>query len=247
MGVHTPLSMLLLDTKDHVMRVLRDDGVYRHIRFGKPGTSMYQFDLVTWPGHLVIDGDIGGYHFARLHDMFEFFRNKVGYINEGYWAQKLRGPVRAKSYSPKLFKQLVFERFRYFCEQDDNPHAELWRAIRAEVLADADVIDDNEAHRRLAEFRYDLIVDRLPEGTAQDFKPQRLRQNSRRYSSTYREHVFEFTDSYEWDLTAYDWHFQVACHAIVWGINRYDEERGEPGEAPSHVTTVNLPEMDVRA
>lgn len=34
-----------------------------------------------------------------------------------------------------------------------------------------------------------------------------------------------FSDTWEWDLHDYDQHFLWACHAIVWGIARYDEAR----------------------
>lgn len=40
-----------VDVAEHKMTVLRDEGLYRHLRFQKPGTSCYYFDLVTWPGH----------------------------------------------------------------------------------------------------------------------------------------------------------------------------------------------------
>jgi hypothetical protein len=61
------------ETAEHEMTVLRDDGLYRHLRFQRPGTSIYWFDLVTWPGRLVICGDCGDLMFSRLRDMFEFF------------------------------------------------------------------------------------------------------------------------------------------------------------------------------
>ena len=52
------------------MIVLRDDGVYRHIRFKKPGTGCMHFDLVTWPGYLCYSGDMGCYVFCRLNARF---------------------------------------------------------------------------------------------------------------------------------------------------------------------------------
>lgn len=36
---------------------------------------------------------------------------------------------------------------------------------------------------------------------------------------------FRFTDTYEWDLTEYDWSYLWCCHAIVWGIEQYDKAR----------------------
>ena len=189
-----PFRMLQVSTRNHQMTVLRDDGLYRHIRFQEPGTSIWYWDLVTWPGHLVVTGDLEDFHFARAADMFEFFRSSVGYINPSYWAEKLRGPVQSKVFSPEKFKRLVYEYFRYWCEHEDGPHRPLWQAIRDEVLTDGycDICDDSRAHHLLMEFRHG---------------------------------DFEFTDSWEWDLRDYDYHFLVSLHAIVWGINQYDQAR----------------------
>ena len=60
------------DTAEHQMTVLRDDGLYRHLRFRKPGTGIYGFDIVTWPGYLAISGDMGASMFTRLEDMIQF-------------------------------------------------------------------------------------------------------------------------------------------------------------------------------
>lgn len=190
----TPEQMVEVSTRKHQMTVLREEGVYRHIRFAEPGTGIWRFDLVTWPGHLVVTGDIEDFHFARIDDMFEFFRKPVGYVNPSYWAEKLRGPVRSKTFSPELLKRRVFEYFREWCEWNPGPHAPLWRAICDEVLRDeyGDVADESRAYYAL---------------------------------STFRHGDFEFTDSWEWDLREYDFHYLVSLHAIVWGINRYDQAR----------------------
>lgn len=80
---------LLRQVSRHRMTVLRDAGFDRHLRFRRPKTGINGFDLVTWAGRLTITGDCGTYAFARLPDMFAFFRGEVGRINPGYWAQKL--------------------------------------------------------------------------------------------------------------------------------------------------------------
>ena len=38
------------DVARHGMTVLRDDGLYRHLRFRRPDCSAYWFDLLTAPG-----------------------------------------------------------------------------------------------------------------------------------------------------------------------------------------------------
>ncbi len=42
----------LKDVSCHQMTVLRDEGVFRHVRFSRPDSSSYRFDLITWPRHL---------------------------------------------------------------------------------------------------------------------------------------------------------------------------------------------------
>lgn len=63
---------------EHNIEILRNNGVNRHIRFKKIGTTDAMFDIVTWPNHLCITGDYGSYLFSRIHDMFEFFRKNNG-------------------------------------------------------------------------------------------------------------------------------------------------------------------------
>jgi hypothetical protein len=211
--------MLQCSVTNHRMIVLKDEGLYRHVRFQEPGTSIWRFDLVTWPGHLVITGDLEDYHFARISDMFEFFRSPVGHINEQYWAEKLQGPVRetAKKFSTDTLKRRVYEHFRESQEWVDRPHAPIWKAIREEVLDGLDEIDENEAHRRLNNFQY--YHPEPPPEPAKDFVPQWM-SRARRRGSVHPD--YEFTDSWEWDLREWGWHFQIALHAIVWGINQWD-------------------------
>ncbi len=82
------LAQFQRNTKDHSMEVLRDDGLYRHLKFSNNGSSIYRFDLITWPGYLAVAGDMGEYIFSRVPDMFQFFRGEPGGINTGYWAEK---------------------------------------------------------------------------------------------------------------------------------------------------------------
>lgn len=213
---------VVASTKKHQMAVLRDDGVYRHIRFKEPGTSIWWFDLVTWPGNLVVTGDIGAFHFARLTDMFEFFRNPPGYINAGYWAEKLRGPVDPTVYQPEIAKRKVFEEF--WERRGDYPGqaADIWRALRHEVLDEETLCSEESVHRALSGFRYRVSVPIEPE---RDFVPQRV---PRRDSL-----LFRFSDTWEWDFRDYDWHFLVSLHAIVWGINQYDKAKSLVVEVPA--------------
>lgn len=134
------------DVAAHQMTVLHEEGVYRHIRFGRPDSSSMHFDLITYPGYLVYSGDMGCYVFSRLRDMFEFFRtdrldtkdpSKL-HINRGYWSEKLeavdgnRRQAGATEFSPEKFRQVIKEyRLRWVREYryvlDKEQRRELWK------------------------------------------------------------------------------------------------------------------------
>lgn len=98
------------DTQHHRMTVMLDQGLYRHLRFVRPGRSEYWFTLTAYPGALVVDGDMGTWVFRRLPDMFEFFRTDSGRINPGYWAEKLTAMPEGgyAEYSQDLVKALIW-------------------------------------------------------------------------------------------------------------------------------------------
>jgi hypothetical protein len=204
------------ETTEHVMTVLHDDGVYRHIKFARPDTNIWRFDLVTWPGHLAISGDLQSYTFHRLYDMFEFFGGGRN-INPDYWSEKVvAGRERTMEYSPERARQLVIEHFMEARHQRDEPNLPLWQAIREEVLSRLDE-DEQEAHRAIGDFAYYLPD--TPRIRSEDFKPEVIirRALNRRVN-------FEVSDSWEWDLRDFDHHFLLICHAIQWGIAKYRAE-----------------------
>lgn len=198
--------MLQASTKKHRMTILREDGVYRHVRFHEPGTSIWHFDLVTWPGHLVITGDLQDYHFARVHDMFEFFRTKrPGEINASYWAEKLVGHhQKFEEYSFDRFKESLVQHFLWSRESiPEGRSREVWKAIREEILGAEGVEDSQDlAYKAASEFWF--------------------KYDPKEWGRYGHGHGFGFTDVYDWHWKDYDYHFLVSLHAIVWGIHQWD-------------------------
>lgn len=184
------------ETAEHVMEVCSDNGVYRHIRFQEPGTVMYHFDLVTWPGHLVIAGDCGDFMFTRIRDMFDFFDGPA--INPHYWAEKLRpsSAIRGMStrYSYDVLKQYVLEWYvsvsaQFELGRDDS--VKLRQSLQELILDDpACLTSEHHAHQCLRDFVW--------------------RGNT-------------IADTFEWELREYDSQFLWCCHAIVWGIKTYKD------------------------
>ncbi len=220
------LPRFLADTASHELRIVVDDGVHRHLQFRRPGTYCYGFDIVTWPGHLAISGDMGTAVFSRLHDMFEFFRAKPAehekacglFVDDGYWAEKCVANDGAKQeYSARLFRDLVTRLFKEHVEgrvdSDDlaDPDtsapewvARLWQELELEVLS------ESEDH--------DALSNAI--SSMSDFKP-----SDPDYSD------FQITDAWEYasSLQQYTFHFIWRLYAIAHAIRAYDDAAGAAG------------------
>jgi hypothetical protein len=197
-------ATFLNDVRAHAMTVVRDDGVHRHVTFGKPGTSNMRFHLVTWPGELCFTGDMGTFVFNRLRDMFEFFRGsghdprdgdgRTLFINLGYWREKLVAHDRhdgSLEYSPDMFRRAVVDHFRDYCRDRRSVPAGLKEALRDDVLAAAD------------------------EGEVRAFDA----------ANEFEFADFRFNDFWETNLRTYTYRFVWCCYAIAWAIPQYDAAR----------------------
>lgn len=198
----TPGERFAKDTSKHQMAVMHDDGLYRHLHFAAPGTSMYWFDLITVPGTLIFQGDGDSFVFSRIDDMFEFFRGPVGRINPGYWSEKLTGTRdRAMRYDEDVFTAKVLEEVAT-ATQEDPSLVELAEAVRLEILESLDISYEDGALQAADGFAfYKDEIDRYGAGTVPDF---------------------QFENISEWNCRDYDWWFLWACHAIAWGIAQFD-------------------------
>jgi len=213
-------ASFLEDVATHEMQVLRDDGVYRHVRFKRPGTGCMHFDLITWPGYLCYCGDMGTFVFTRLLDMFEFFRtdreharrrgDRRLFVNHGYWAEKLvavdsqRRCGSAMEYSAEKLRAYVNEtrlewirdaRRSDWLSQKERRH--LWEEVDHEVLSRIDDDGEEAAYIAMRDFRW------IPK----------------------RGHCapeYEFTDLGEIEFKQYTHSFQWCCFALSWGIEQYD-------------------------
>ena len=185
-------QQFLGDIKNHTLKVIRDEGVYRHLQFRRPGTVCYGFDIVTWPGYLCYTGDMGCFVFSRVEDMLKFFRDEgMGgplRINPLYWSEKLQ--ATDKDVGHKAFS---FERFREVVNQivaeDKDATEELKEAVK-EMFDDCDGKSAEACYMAVTEFEWD----------------------NQQY----------FTDFFEHSLEEYTFHYIWCCYALVWGIRHYD-------------------------
>lgn len=190
------------ETADHEMTVLHDEGIYRHVRFRAPKTSFYWFDLTTWPGFLSFTGDMDGYVFSRVDDMFGFFRQSRSYgINPHYWSEKVvASRDRVKTYSQKLFRERIAED----AAEAEGDYPGLAGAVEEHFFG------------RWSEWNTEYEPDARAAIDAFKYQPD-----------GHTGAPFTFDDAWEWELRDYDWTFLWCCHAIVWGIGQYDAARKE--------------------
>ena len=176
------------NTKDHELTVIREDGLYRHLRLAEPGTRMWSIDITTWPGHLATTGDIGsGFMFSRESDMIGFFDKRGDWrtdygapeIDFRYWAEKLceRTIGDVYKHSPCEFMNIVNEAVAEYVN-DGNTLSDDDRAV---LMAEARQASDD------AREAYEFLAD--------------------------NEDVLG-SDSWELNFTEIDFQFALACYAI---------------------------------
>jgi hypothetical protein len=220
MGTSCTYDQFAKDTANHQMEVVLDHGTNRHLRFRQPGTYCYGFDIVTWPGHLAITGDMGAAVFTRLPDMFEFFRSS-GHkrdgipleINVSYWAEKcVAHDGRQKEFNADGFRRVVKKRYDdYVAERLDDENqppewaSDLWEEIQDGILC----LDRESTDFALAAMH--------------DFEPQDER---------YRSFRFHDVSDYASSVEAYSFHMVWRLYAIAYAIKAYDASRAPKAASP---------------
>lgn len=183
----------------HTMTVIRDAGLYRHLRFRRPDTTCMQFDILTWPGHLCYTGDMGSYLFRRLNDMLELFRRGASRrpfeIDFSYCAEKAEAIDRCdglRRWDAELFRREVRAYFEQWLEDSRDDISEdrkkaLWQELEDEVLAQADEGEWSAMHALF----------------------------------TFESDGFYLRD-FELNHESWSYRFMWCCHALEWAIEQYD-------------------------
>ena len=223
------------ETEHHEMTILHDHGLYRHVRFRNPKDSAYWYDLITVPGSLIFRGDGESFVFARLKDMFGFFRSNpdrlTHRINPGYWSEKLTSDRDSvKKYSRGKLDKHVADILSEVEEEWPGITAG-WKTL-ADDSYDYDLDHEEVARQALNDFEFGAkertacSCGQSAEYDANDVIPMewRTKHVMHRYT-TRRIDGFRFSDTWEWDLKDYDWWFLWACHGIVHGIAQYDQAK----------------------
>jgi len=228
------------DFADNKLTILHEDGLYRHLRFQRPGSSLYWFDLVTWPGALTITGDVEAFTFKRETDMIAFFRGQR--VNPQYWAEKIvDGRGRAKTFSEDLVKRTIAKALVEYAPQ--------YQTLLDQYYADLARYNETPEDQR---YPFAFRGPRRPQ------QPKNVAELRREYAdhasdglladeSCARQLLDRWDgygvtgDSWELDLHTFDVHYLRACHAIVWGIKQYDQAKAAAPAAAEETSkeTVN--------
>jgi len=203
------LEAFLRQADCHTAEVLLDQGRYRHVKCTDSGSQIYRFDLITWPGHLHVTGDMGDWTFARLPDMFEFFRqDDLRSINPVYWSQKLKAHPKdspPKHFNPKAVMAAIKEDFDRLMEGEEDPLVveEYWEEL-----------EDNFAGVENEHDFYEACLYKSSIFPQHDWYHMLIDDGMGPY--------MEFSFHYCWVL-----------YAILWGIREYDwyKERTNNGSA----------------
>lgn len=188
------------ETASHQITVLRDDGLYRHLRFSDEAKSLNWWDLITWPYNLIVNGSHGSHHFCRFgpdtKDMFALFRSGIWrdgsqHINPGYWAEKARAG-KVKSWSEQKFRTWLVDEAASL----ESRHPGTVEAVGKQILHSDEHNTEYEETARYA-------VAQFSHGDV------RLR----------------FPDEWELSFEDFDWQYLWQCHAAVAGIAQYDTRK----------------------
>ena len=193
----------LKDVANHRFTVKLDNGIYRHLRLSQPQNSNQWFEIVTWPGVLIIHGDMGTWTFSRIEDMFNFFRCSTGLeINPQYWAEKLEAGPHNGHRTAKVWENEAFaaNMLWHLAQYDFTPEelAEITAAVKREILS--------------CEDKWEIIA------AVRDFRHEFTNRTGR--DKKFYLDLSEFPDG-----EVYSYHYLWCCYAIVWGIQQWDASK----------------------
>lgn len=210
-------EQFIKDIKQHRMSIIRQDGMYRHVHFRDPKTAVLWFELITWPGCLTINGDMGTWTFSRLPDMFDFFRGDKLRINPSYWAEKLRhgnfsGRDGAKVWDEDSFKERLLGMLTDHYGFEGEKLAEIREAVKEEIFS-------REGQWALCTAAYEFSHDFEDDSEKPGYKSNRDK--------------FSFDGMDLPSGMVYSYHFIWCLYAIVWGIYCFDHGDEESIEVPA--------------
>jgi len=66
-------SQFMAEMAKHTLTIKQDDGHYKHLVMAEAGEFENAFEVIAFPHHIMITGDMGTYCFSRTLDMMKWF------------------------------------------------------------------------------------------------------------------------------------------------------------------------------
>lgn len=181
------------ETAGHELTVLHDDGLYRHLVCADPKGGFYRFDLITWPHNVMLRGDGFSFGFS-ICPTADIFEMFKGSSHAGINPGYWQEKVTAGRGDVKDWSEDLFRAWVIAeAAAHESRHPGLVEAVWRQIL-------DSDEHN--LEYR----------GTA-EYAVASFRHGSFR---------LRMPDEWEQSFDDYSWEFLFACHALMWGIRRYD-------------------------
>lgn len=154
--------------KDHEITCLLNQGVYRHYECrNRSGTSNYAFHVVTFPGRLIVSGDIGDLMLCRVHDMFQWAPRAIESI--AYFAEKVVGGD-TKEYCHEVTQEVISEAWKEIDERRDQEDGDPEDNYEYDLL----ISDITNPHTTLTEMHDSQFWDGCDFPDTENWKPNFL-------------------------------------------------------------------------
>jgi hypothetical protein len=226
------------DTANHTLMLQREDGVFRHLEFGAPRTSMTRITVVAWPYNLLVAGSHGSFHFARYGDdtadMFGWLRGIR--VDPDRWASKLvNGRDSVSEYDRDLMVAAINERVAEAIADDWAPEG-LRAAVDEEVLGSHLLDTKDTAFQLVSEYEFGAkhrATCSCGQNSGDVSHVDAIMWDIRKHKADGKGHKisirqtagFDFDDFTEWNVDKLNYHYVWQCHAASWAIGQYDATR----------------------
>lgn len=151
------------DTQEHEFRELHRRGLYGHWKARKAGTGFSWFDIVTWPGVLMINSDQGAYAFSRVENMIGFMSCEQGDGAADYMAEKCIA-VDRNSTMRKFAIEIAIEHAREaYAEAEASGQSKSSREDAEYLLQSLEEISSLEEHDAMQAMFDSCLWDELPQ------------------------------------------------------------------------------------
>lgn len=114
------------DTKDHVLQIVKDEGLHRHLVWSRPNSSIFKVELITWPHGMTVTGDMGTFTVGHpsVADILGWFDGCTDYVYSNIRCHGAGHDIKefdkneAREYLQSLIKEVEEDMFE--CDMSDQ-------------------------------------------------------------------------------------------------------------------------------